>query len=104
MQILDVLSAFILMDMPREFKEARKFVQALDFTSASTKVQVSVFELMIRGVGGLLSAYSMSYEEDTLFLTKAEQLLYESIIFFLNYLCGSDCCFLSISGLFSCTE
>ncbi|CAD7954660.1 unnamed protein product [Amoebophrya sp. A120] len=64
MQILDSLSALLIFDMDEEFIFARdNFVQNLDFKKASTRVEVSVFELMIRAVGGLLSAYAMMLEK-----------------------------------------
>eukprot|EP00392_Amoebophrya_sp_AT5.2_P010264 g10321.t1 len=64
MQILDVLSALIIFDLPDELEVARRFVAQLDFSQASKEVEVSVFELMIRAVGGLLSAYAMLEDMD----------------------------------------
>ncbi|CAD7943157.1 unnamed protein product [Amoebophrya sp. A25] len=73
MQILDVISAFVLMDLPEELQEAERFVRNLDFTRASTKVEVSVFELMIRAVGGLESAHALTGRK--VYLRKAEELV-----------------------------
>jgi len=70
LQILDALSTMWIMGMKEEFDEAEKWVEtALRFDSPGL---VSVFEITIRGLGGLASAHSLSGRE--VFLTKAREL------------------------------
>lgn len=57
--ILDSLSTLWLMGLSDEFEEASKWVaEELNFDYANR--EVSVFELVIRGVGGLLGAHTLS--------------------------------------------
>merc|ERR1719353_516685 len=59
------------MGLEKEFEEATAWVeQNLDFDQADT--EVSVFELIIRGLGGLLGAHSLSRRPA--FLTRATEL------------------------------
>ena len=70
MTILDSLDTLWVMDMHDEFKEAMSWVQSsLSFHNAGS---LSVFEVTIRALGGLLSAFSLSSEQ--IFLTKAIEL------------------------------
>lgn len=69
--ILDSVDTVWLMDLKKEFQEAMDFVRKLNF-QAMAPHYVSVFETVIRGLGGLLSAYSLSGEK--VFLEKAEEL------------------------------
>ncbi|XP_010173963.1 mannosyl-oligosaccharide 1,2-alpha-mannosidase IA-like, partial [Antrostomus carolinensis] len=58
------------MEMKEEFKEAKEWVEKnLDF---NVNAEISVFEVNIRFVGGLLSAYYLSGEE--VFRKKAVEL------------------------------
>ncbi|XP_055491711.1 mannosyl-oligosaccharide 1,2-alpha-mannosidase IA isoform X2 [Leucoraja erinacea] len=68
--IVDALDTLYIMGMHDEFKEAKEWVEKnLDF---NVHAEVSVFEVNIRFVGGLLSAYYLSGEE--IFRTKAVDL------------------------------
>jgi len=68
--VLDSLDTLWLMDFRDEFAEATGFVRdSLDFSRAG---EVSVFELTIRGLGGLLGAYTLSGEK--VFLDRAKEL------------------------------
>ncbi|XP_043930344.1 mannosyl-oligosaccharide 1,2-alpha-mannosidase IA [Protopterus annectens] len=59
--IVDALDTLYIMEMHDEFKEATEWIaKNLDF---SVNAEVSVFEVNIRFVGGLLSAYYLSGEE-----------------------------------------
>eukprot|EP00727_Mastigamoeba_balamuthi_P010643 m51a1_g6200 putative mannosyl-oligosaccharide -alpha-mannosidase ia (559) ;mRNA; f:115244-117459 len=67
--IVDSLDTLWIMRMDEEFKEARDWVaHNLTFDA---NCSVSVFETVIRVVGGLLSAYDLS--GDRVFLTRAEE-------------------------------
>ncbi|CAE8618387.1 unnamed protein product [Polarella glacialis] len=69
--ILDSMSTIWLMGLDDEFEEAAAFVRdTLDFAKADS--DVSVFELTIRGVGGLLGAHTLSGQQ--VFLDKAKEL------------------------------
>jgi len=71
MTIVDSLTSLWLMGLEPEFEQAAKFVETeLDFGKADS--EVSVFELTIRGVGGLLGAHTLSGRE--VFLAKAKEL------------------------------
>ncbi|XP_037709349.1 endoplasmic reticulum mannosyl-oligosaccharide 1,2-alpha-mannosidase [Drosophila subpulchrella] len=68
--IVDSLDTMYIMGLDDEFKEARDWVeQSLRF---DTKRDVNLFEVTIRVLGGLLSAYHLS--GDTMFLAKAAEL------------------------------
>ncbi|KAH0622267.1 hypothetical protein JD844_024414 [Phrynosoma platyrhinos] len=68
--IVDALDTLYIMEMKNEFKEAKEWVEKnLDF---NVNAEVSVFEVNIRFVGGLLSAYYLSGEE--IFRKKAVEL------------------------------
>jgi mannosyl-oligosaccharide alpha-1,2-mannosidase len=71
MTIIDSLTTLWLMGLPDEFEEATKFVERkLDYSKS--KSEVSVFELVIRGVGGLLGAHALSGRP--VFIEKARDL------------------------------
>ncbi|OXB76506.1 UNVERIFIED_CONTAM: hypothetical protein H355_014550 [Colinus virginianus] len=68
--IVDALDTLYIMEMKEEFKEAKEWVEKnLDF---NVNAEISVFEVNIRFVGGLLSAYYLSGEE--IFRKKAVEL------------------------------
>ncbi|XP_039101969.1 mannosyl-oligosaccharide 1,2-alpha-mannosidase IA [Hyaena hyaena] len=68
--IVDALDTLFIMEMKDEFEEAKSWVEEnLDF---NVNAEVSVFEVNIRFVGGLLSAYYLSGEE--VFRKKAVEL------------------------------
>uniref|UniRef100_A0A663EAT4 alpha-1,2-Mannosidase n=4 Tax=Neoaves TaxID=3078114 RepID=A0A663EAT4_AQUCH len=68
--IVDALDTLYIMEMKEEFKEAKEWVEKnLDF---NVNAEISVFEVNIRFVGGLLSAYYLSGEE--VFRKKAVEL------------------------------
>lgn len=69
--ILDSLTTLWLMGLQTEFEQATAFVENdLDFDKADT--EVSVFELIIRALGGLLGAHSLSGRP--IFLQRAMEL------------------------------
>jgi Glycosyl hydrolase family 47 len=61
----------ILMDLGEEYVAVRTHVTNLDFTSSSNG-GIPFFETIIRYLGGLLSAYSIT--EDRIFLSAADDL------------------------------
>ncbi|XP_038623279.1 mannosyl-oligosaccharide 1,2-alpha-mannosidase IA isoform X1 [Tachyglossus aculeatus] len=68
--IVDALDTLYIMEMKDEFKEAKEWVEKnLEF---NVNAEISVFEVNIRFVGGLLSAYYLSGEE--IFRRKAVEL------------------------------
>ncbi|XP_017128996.1 endoplasmic reticulum mannosyl-oligosaccharide 1,2-alpha-mannosidase [Drosophila elegans] len=68
--IVDSLDTMYIMGLDDEFKEARDWVEhSLRF---DTKRDVNLFEVTIRVLGGLLSAYHLS--GDTMFLERASEL------------------------------
>ncbi|KAL6090643.1 hypothetical protein STEG23_028364, partial [Scotinomys teguina] len=68
--IVDALDTLFIMGMKTEFQEAKSWIKKyLDF---NVNAEVSVFEVNIRFVGGLLSAYYLSGEE--IFRKKAVEL------------------------------
>ncbi|CAD7966420.1 unnamed protein product [Amoebophrya sp. A25] len=69
--ILDSLDTIYLMDLQQEFAEGEDFVRNLDFAAVRSGYH-SLFEVTIRGLGGLLSAFSLSGHD--IFLTKAADL------------------------------
>lgn len=68
--IVDALDTLYIMGLQDEFKDGQEWIeQNLDF---SVNAEVSVFEVNIRFIGGLLAAYYLSGQE--VFKTKAVQL------------------------------
>nr|XP_045014136.1 mannosyl-oligosaccharide 1,2-alpha-mannosidase IA isoform X2 [Jaculus jaculus] len=68
--IVDALDTLFIMGMKNEFQEAKSWIEKnLDF---NVNAEISVFEVNIRFVGGLLSAYYLSGEE--IFRKKAVEL------------------------------
>lgn len=65
--IVDSLDTLYIMGMEKEFKEARDWIESS--LKLDTDRNVNLFEVTIRVLGGLLSAYHLS--DDELFLTKA---------------------------------
>lgn len=69
--LLDSLTSLWILGLRSEFEEARNWVRdSLDFGKCNR--EVSVFELIIRALGGLLSAHALS--GDQMFLDKAKDL------------------------------
>ncbi|CAG2102386.1 unnamed protein product [Medioppia subpectinata] len=66
--VVDSLSTLYIMNMTDEFRTARDWV-ATSFDMSAVNADVSVFETVIRFVGGLLSAYGLT--NDAVFLQKA---------------------------------
>ncbi|KAF0689152.1 Aste57867_19424 [Aphanomyces stellatus] len=72
--LVDALDTLYIMDMKDEFQRARDWVaHELDFTHLGKHGEViSVFEIIIRELGGLLSAYDLS--QDDVFKARAVEL------------------------------
>uniref|UniRef100_A0A8C5CZ32 alpha-1,2-Mannosidase n=1 Tax=Gadus morhua TaxID=8049 RepID=A0A8C5CZ32_GADMO len=69
--IVDALDSLYIMGLHEEFKDGQEWIeQNLDFTGVNA--EVSVFEVNIRFIGGLLAAYYLSGQE--VFKLKAVQL------------------------------
>lgn len=68
--IVDALDTLLLMDLKNEFAAGREWV-AKSFHFGATENEVSVFETIIRFVGGLLTVYAMTGDE--LFLNKSKE-------------------------------
>ena len=68
---IDSLDTLWLAGLGEEYTEARSLVQ--DF-NPTAPVTVSFFETTIRQLGGLLSAYALTGESDTMLLEKAQSL------------------------------
>ncbi|KAK9449549.1 glycosyl hydrolase family 47-domain-containing protein [Limtongia smithiae] len=71
--IVDALDTLIIMGLDEELAEATEFVATLNF-SKSTFNTIPLFETNIRYLGGLVSAYDLSKNKETIFLNKAIEL------------------------------
>ncbi|KAL5106212.1 Mannosyl-oligosaccharide 12-alpha-mannosidase IB [Taenia crassiceps] len=70
--IVDSIDTLYIMGLEEEYKQAASWIRdRLDFSNAPT--EVSVFEITIRFVGGLLSIYSMT--RDQVFLDRSVSIL-----------------------------
>eukprot|EP01059_Diplonema_ambulator_P000212 TRINITY_DN1017_c0_g1_i2.p1 TRINITY_DN1017_c0_g1~~TRINITY_DN1017_c0_g1_i2.p1 ORF type:complete len:522 (+),score=58.04 TRINITY_DN1017_c0_g1_i2:78-1568(+) len=69
--LVDSLDTMVLLGLDDELKEARAFVQTIDWESRYSGPQ-STFETSIRHLGGLLGVYTLT--NDTLYLSKAKEL------------------------------
>jgi endoplasmic reticulum Man9GlcNAc2 1,2-alpha-mannosidase len=65
--LVDALDTMYIMDLTEEFDEARNWVD--QYLSFNINKDVNLFEVTIRVVGGLLSAFHLS--GDQMFLRKA---------------------------------
>lgn len=68
--IVDAMTTLWLMDMKEEFAKGREWIEK-NVNYASIPHEVSVFETIIRFVGGLLSCYALT--GDQMFLIKAKE-------------------------------
>ena len=71
MSIVDSIDTMILMNLPVQYEQAKQHVSTIDFTHGSDRF-VPFFEAIIRYLGGLLSAYSLTKEP--IFLSKADEI------------------------------
>jgi mannosyl-oligosaccharide alpha-1,2-mannosidase len=62
----------LIMGFQDEFDEAVQAIEGINYNRTVNSVPISVFETIIRHLGGLLSAYELSGHE--ILLTKAEEL------------------------------
>eukprot|EP01029_Cantina_marsupialis_P015940 TRINITY_DN352_c1_g1_i1.p1 TRINITY_DN352_c1_g1~~TRINITY_DN352_c1_g1_i1.p1 ORF type:complete len:523 (+),score=142.24 TRINITY_DN352_c1_g1_i1:123-1691(+) len=70
--ILDSLDTLWIMGMKEEFDEAKAYLKKRLSFNKNSSTHVSYFETIIRSLGGLLSAYSLS--KDSFFLDMAQDL------------------------------
>ncbi|KAJ1834256.1 hypothetical protein LPJ63_002101 [Coemansia sp. RSA 2711] len=61
--LIDALDTLHMMELHAEFKEGVRHVANLDFTQAKNGYKTPFFEMVIRSLGGLLSAYEMSLDQ-----------------------------------------
>ena len=71
--LVDGLDTLQIMGLENEYREALEFVKTLDFTT-SFRLDIPLFETVIRYLGGLIGAYDLSDGKDTILLEKAIQL------------------------------
>eukprot|EP01060_Flectonema_neradi_P000590 TRINITY_DN10363_c0_g1_i1.p1 TRINITY_DN10363_c0_g1~~TRINITY_DN10363_c0_g1_i1.p1 ORF type:complete len:589 (+),score=129.25 TRINITY_DN10363_c0_g1_i1:47-1813(+) len=70
--IHDSLTTLLIMGMQEEFEEALEWIES-DFHPSEMDFTMSVFESIIRMVGGLISAYEFSGEKHPILLKKAKE-------------------------------
>ncbi|PVU85313.1 hypothetical protein BB561_006956, partial [Smittium simulii] len=70
--LLDSLDTLYIMEMHDEFNRAKKHVEKIQFNTTLPGHQTSLFETVIRSLGGLISAYEL--DESPIFLKKATEL------------------------------
>jgi len=96
--LVDCLDNLWIMGMKAEFQEAREWVATrLHFTTARS---ISMFETVIRILGGLLSAYELS--RDQIFLDKSVELADKMMYAFEKTRTGLPCTTISLTST-SCT-
>ncbi|OZJ05212.1 hypothetical protein BZG36_02433 [Bifiguratus adelaidae] len=79
LMIIDSLDTMLLMNLTDEYNQARRWIERdLDYSKTG---QVNLFETTIRVVGGLLSAYHLSGNDD-LYLKKADDLASRLLVAF----------------------
>ena len=69
--IVDSIDTMILMNLTHQYDQAKQHVSTIDFNQSSG-TYVPFFEAIIRYLGGLLSAYSLT--EEPIFLSKADDI------------------------------
>jgi mannosyl-oligosaccharide alpha-1,2-mannosidase len=68
--LVDSLGTLWIMDMKTEFEEAVTALETIDF-SRNDKNELNIFEITVRYIGGLLSAYDLSNKKYPVLLAKA---------------------------------
>ncbi|KAK9459070.1 glycosyl hydrolase family 47-domain-containing protein [Lipomyces oligophaga] len=71
--IIDTIDTLIIMDLTSELDQVKTFLESLDFSKMSLNA-LPVFEVTIRYLGGLISAYDLSPTKDQIYLQKATEL------------------------------
>lgn len=74
--IVDALDTMLIMDLQDEFEESRNWIE--QYLKFDINKDVNLFEVTIRVLGGLLSAYH--FTGDKMFLTKAVS-VYETSVY-----------------------
>ena len=98
--LVDCLDNLWLMELKEEFAEAREWVATrLNFDRASS---ISMFETIIRIMGGLLSAFELS--KDRMFLDKSRQLADKMMYAFNRNPTGLPCTTISLSSQSLCSH
>ena len=87
--LVDALDTLWIMGMKKEFEEAVKAVDQIDFTT-SPRPDIPLFETTIRYLGGLIAAYDLSDRKYKNLLTKAVELA-EILIEHIIELCDQSC-------------
>lgn len=73
--LVDNLDTLLIMDMPEEFEQAVSAVMDIDFRPESASQNtINMFEITIRYLGGLISAYDLTGCKDERLLEKAVKL------------------------------
>jgi mannosyl-oligosaccharide alpha-1,2-mannosidase len=68
--LVDSLGTLLIMGMKEEFEEAITALETIDF-SRNDKNELNIFDITVRYLGGLLSAYDLSNKEYPVLLEKA---------------------------------
>jgi mannosyl-oligosaccharide alpha-1,2-mannosidase len=76
---VDGLDTLFIMGLHDEYEQGRRYV-ANELNLADIDSEISIFEMNIRFVGGLLSCYALT--KDPIYLTKAEELAQNMLIAF----------------------
>lgn len=71
--LVDALDTMQIMGLTTEFQEAIELLKTIDFSS-TFRIDIPLFETVIRYLGGLLSAYDLSNQSEKVLLDKAIQL------------------------------
>lgn len=71
--IVDAMDTFLIAGHTSLFNECLTYVQDLDFSTAPTGDDISVFETTIRFVGGFISAYELSGKKYPILIEKAKE-------------------------------
>lgn len=77
---VDSLDTLKLMGMEKEYQEAKEYVRRIRFDQTVEDKDTMVFEMVIRGLGGLLGAYEM--DNDPMYLAQAKELADKLILAF----------------------
>ncbi|KAK7441015.1 hypothetical protein VKT23_016796 [Stygiomarasmius scandens] len=72
--IVDAMSTMWVMGLTDDLNEAIEFASKIDFSKSNTQDNVSVFESTIRYIGGLLSTYELTGNQNQALVDKAKQL------------------------------
>ncbi|KAJ2480671.1 Endoplasmic reticulum mannosyl-oligosaccharide 1,2-alpha-mannosidase, partial [Coemansia sp. RSA 2320] len=92
--LVDSLDTLRLMELDKDYDEAKDFVRTMQFDRTTEGFETPVFEMTIRALGGLLGAYEL--DNDPMLLRQAKQVA-DSLSYAFNTKSGLPAAFVDVN-------